>query len=406
MNRIFTLVVIALALGAGGWFAWSSFSQPTDKAQHADAKGEPEADHKEGDTHGAEGKEGEHHEEGAGHESDAKVIVLKPEQRKEAGITVDVVQPGPLPKVYRAPGEVRTNDFSTNAVTARHQAVVVERKVKVGDIVTKGQAMLRLFSAEMAEAQTAFVLAVEEQRRVQTLGRDIVAAKRFTEASGKMRETRAKLESFGLASSQIDALAATGRSNLPSGQFDIVAPQAGTVVTEDIRIGAVVEPGKVLFVVTDPGNVWVEAHISPLVAAEIESESGRVHFGDHSYDAKVVQVQQQIDETTRTIGIRLQVANAGGPLKPGLFVDAELYGKSEQVISLPTDAIVRGPDGDWTVYVENEKGQLEPREVKVLYTVGKRTAIEGVAPGTRVVTAGAFFVMAEAAKAGFDPHNH
>ena len=112
------------------------------------------------------------------------------------------------------------------------------------------------------------------------------------------------------------------------------------------------------------------------------------------------------DEATRTIGVRLQAANADGTLKPGMFVDVELYGKADQVMSVPTDAIVRGPDGDWTVYVENEKGQLEPKEIETLFTVGDRTAVKGIEPGTKVVTRGSFFVMAEAAKAGFDPHNH
>jgi RND family efflux transporter MFP subunit len=316
------------------------------------------------------------------------------------------VRPGPLPKVFRAPGEVRTNDYSTNSVTARHQAIVAERKAKLGEKVTKGQPLVGLFSAEMAEAQTAYVLAVQEYRRVQQLGRDVVAARRFNEADGKRRETRAKLETFGLASAQIDTLAANGRSDHPAGQFDIVAPQAGTIVSDDFRLGAVVEPGKVLFVITNPDNVWIEAHVSPSIATEIAGQFAKVHAGNKQIVARVVQVQQQIDESTRTIGVRLEAESADGTLKPGLFVDVELYGKAEQVMSLPTDAIVRGPDGDWTIYVENAKGAFEPKEIETLYTVGARTVISGVAPGTKVVTSGAFFVMAEAAKAGFDPHGH
>jgi len=415
MNRLLAIVAVVAALGIGGWFAWSQlYAPPAQQAAHADGDAHAEGDeHKEGEAgHADEGK----HEEGAGHAdegkegeahaSEAKVVVLKPAQRKEAGIAVEVVQPAPLPKVFRAPGEVRTNDYSTNSVTARHQAIVAERKAKLGDRVTKGQPLIGLFSAEMAEAQTAYILAVQEYGRVQQLGRDVVAARRFNEADGKRRETRAKLETFGLASLQIDGLAAKGRSDHPAGQFDIVAPQAGTIVSDDFRIGSVVEPGKVLFVITNPDNVWIEAHVSPSIATEIAGEFAKVHAGSKEIVAKVVQVQQQIDESTRTIGVRLEASSVDGVLKPGLFVDVELYGKSEQVMSLPTDAIVRGPDGDWTIYVENAKGEFEPKEVETLHTVGTRTVVSGIAPGTKVVTRGAFFVMAEAAKAGFDPHNH
>ena len=396
MNRIYLLGATGVVVAIMGFLVWSQLADATSTPPAA------EAEHAEGDAAHTEGAA----EAGGAHGSEAKVIKLSPEQRKEAGIAVEAVQPGPLPKVFRAPGEVRTNDFATNAITARHQAIIAERKAKLGDKVTKGQPLVGLFSAEMAEAQSAYILAVQESRRVQQLGRDVVAARRYDEAEARRRETRAKLETFGLASSQIDALAAKGRSDHPPGQFDIVAPQAGTIVSDEIQLGAVVEPGKTLFVVTDPSSVWVEAHVSPLVAPEILGEAAKIHIANKSLDARVVQVQQQIDESTRTVGVRLQAKNTDGFLKPGLFVDAELYGKAEQVLSLPTDAIVRGPDGDWTIYVENAKGQLEPKEVEILYTVGARSVVSGVQPGTRVVTQGAFFVMAEAAKAGFDPHNH
>lgn len=409
MMRVLGIMIVAAALAAGGWWAWSTYgvtsadSQKTADADHKEGEGD---EHAEGEKHA----EGEAHDEkaegGEGHASEAKVIDITVAQRKEAGIVVETLKPAPLPKVFRAPGEVRTNDFATNTVTARYQAVVVVRKAKLGDKVVKGAPLVGLFSSEMAEAQTAFILADEEYRRVQALGRDIVAGRRFTEADAKRRETRAKLETFGLASSQIDALARSGRSASPAGQFDIVAPQDGTIVTDDIRMGAVVEPGKTLFVITTPGDVWVEAHVSPQLAPEIVGETARVFIADRVVDARVLQVQQMIDEATRTIGVRLQANSADGALKPGMFVDVELYGKPDEVMSVPTDAIVRGPDGDWTVYVENDKGQLEPKEIETLFTVGDRTAVKGIEPGSKVVTRGSFFVMAEAAKAGFDPHNH
>lgn len=405
MSRILVMIAAVAALGTGGWFAWSNMPA----ASTGESERGHDSEHKEdeaGDGHKADASGDGERKDGEAHATEAKVVALTPAQRKEAGIVVEVAVPGPLPKVFRAPGEVRTNDYTTHTVTARYQAIVVARKAKLSDKVAKGHPLATLFSSEMAVAQTEFVLAEEEYRRVQALKRDFVPARRYSEVDTKRRETRAKLDTFGLAPEQVDALARTGRSALPSGQFDIVAPAAGTIVSDDFRLGTVVEPGKVLFVITDTDNVWIEAHVSPTIAAEVAGEFAKVHAGDRETVARVVQVQQQIDEATRTVGVRLQATGVDGALKPGLFVDVELYGKAEQVMSLPTDSIIRGPDGDWTVYVENAKGELEPKEVKVLHTVGARTVISGIAPGTKVVSRGAFFVMAEAAKAGFDPHNH
>ena len=282
------IVAVAAALAAGGWWAWSTYGVTSASSGSA-----AETEHKEGEDAHAEGEAHDEKEEGGeGHASEAKVIEITPAQRKEAGIVVESVKPGPLPKVFRAPGEVRTNDFTTNNVTARYQAVVVTRKAKLGDKVTKGTPLVGLFSSEMAEAQTAFILADEEYRRVQALGRDIVAGRRFTEAEAKLRETRAKLETFGMASTQIDALSRSGKNASPAGQFDIVSPQDGTIVTDDIRMGAVVEPGRTLFVITTPGNVWVEAHVSPSLAPEIVGETARVFVGDRPIEARVLHVQR------------------------------------------------------------------------------------------------------------------
>jgi|JI10StandDraft_1071094.scaffolds.fasta_scaffold03864_8 cobalt-zinc-cadmium efflux system membrane fusion protein len=412
MMRLLGIAIITAVAAAAGWWVLSPDRNAL-PSSHVSA----ERGHKEGDASHAEGAghdeksesgktQGTKAEDGDGHASEAKVIEITPAQRKEAGIVVEAVTPAPLPKVFRAPGEVRTNDYTTNSVTARYQAIVVTRKAKLGDRVSKGTPLVGLFSSEMAEAQTAFILAHEEYVRVQSLGRDIVAGRRFTEADAKIREARAKLETFGLATTQIDALARSGKSASPAGQFDIVAPQDGTIVADDIRMGSVVEPGKTLFVITTPGNVWVEAHVSPSLAAEIVGETARVFVAERAIEARVVQVQQIIDEATRTIGVRLQATSTDGTLKPGMFVDVELYGNADAVMSVPTNAIVRGPDGDWTIYIENAEGRLEPREIETLFTVGDRTAVKGLEAGTKVVTRGSFFVMAEAAKAGFDPHNH
>jgi len=105
--------------------------------------------------------------------------------------------------------------------------------------------------------------------------------------------------------------------------------------------------------------------------------------------------------------VRIEVANPDDRLHPGLFVDVRIAGcDTEPVLAVPAEAVLRSPDGDWMVFVEHEAGEYKPVEVEVLRTVAGRTVIDGVEPGTRVVTRGAFFLQSELAKAGFDIHNH
>ena len=76
------------------------------------------------------------------------------------------------------------------------------------------------------------------------------------------------------------------------------------------------------------------------------------------------------------------------------------------MLALPEAAVLRGPDGDWQVFIADGEDAFRPVEVEVLSTTGGLTVIEGLPAGTRVVTRGAFFLQSELAKGGFDPHNH
>ena len=67
---------------------------------------------------------------------------------------------------------------------------------------------------------------------------------------------------------------------------------------------------------------------------------------------------------------------------------------------------MRGADGDWTVFVEEETGVYQPHEVELGRSLGKWREISGIPEGEAVVMEGAFFVASQFAKGGFDPHGH
>ena len=395
-NQLLLVAPIVL-LGLGGAIVGAAHSE--DGAIQSVEAGAPATP----DEHAGEEGEGEGHAES---ESAAEAKPLTPEQMQEAGIVVEPITMQPLPKRFRAPGEVRLNNYTSSIVSPRIGGTVVQRHVTLGARVKKGDPLLRLFSAEMVEAQSAFILAVQEFSRVKDLGRDVISGRRYDEARIKLQETRTRLETYGLTAQQIDALASAGTAGPTAGEFDLIAMQDGVIVAEDFRVGEVVEPGKMVIEIGDGKTVWIEARVSAEVAAQIEGKAARFFIGENGFDATLVQIDPKLDEATRTIGVRLEAADPDGRLKPGIFVDVHLYGAATPVLSVPTEAVLRSPDGDWAVQVEQSAGVFKPQEVEVLYAVGDRTAISGLAEGTRVAVKGAFFIAAEAAKGGFDPHGH
>ena len=88
-----------------------------------------------------------------------------------------------LGEVLQAPGEVVDNAYGVTLITPRVAALVVRRHARLGDEVAAGAALVTLSSVEVAEAQGELRIAEQEWKRVESLGRDAVSGRRYTEAA-------------------------------------------------------------------------------------------------------------------------------------------------------------------------------------------------------------------------------
>jgi len=355
-------------------------------------------EHEDHDAH--ESEQGETHEEGGIH--------LTPEQQDMVGVVIETLQPRDIVNELRAPGEIQLNAYATTRVSPRIVAQIVERQARLGDGIKEGQPLITLSSVEMAQAQGDLLVAGREWQRVSKLGRDVVSEQRYTEARVAREQARARVSAYGMTEAEIKQLVASGKAELANGRFQLLASQDGTVIRDEFIVGELVEPGRVLFEISDESVLWVEARLTPDEAARIQVNARAIMvMGDYQVEGRVTQVHHALDENTRTLGVRIEVPNPDDRLHPGLFVEARIEGgSSEQVLAVPNDTVMRSPDGDWQVFVEHEPGEFEPREVDVIRTTAGLTVIGGIEPGARVVIKGAFFLQSELAKSGFDIHNH
>lgn len=358
--------------------------------------------------HGEEHGHDDEHQDEHGHEEENRVH-LNEEQRHSAGIVVEALTARPVPTEIEAPGEIRLNAYASNQVTPRIEAQIVQRHARLGEHVALGQPLVTLTSVAVAAAQGELLVASTEWQRVKKLGKKVVAERRYLEAQVAFQQAQAKLLAYGMTTKQIDQLISGNDISRADGQFTLLSPQEGTVIRDDFIVGQMVEPGVELFALTDESRLWVEARVDPEFAAQLRiGANAHVLVDDTQIDGKVIQVHHALDETTRTLAVRLEIQNPEDLLHPGQFVSARIQtGESgETALTLPLDAVLRSPDGDWQVFVEVEPGEFEPKEVELLRQVPGNVVIDGLEPGTRVVTQGAFFVQSELAKSGFAVHNH
>lgn len=410
--------LLTLALSAA-FFISSNTAFAEDKHEH-DNDGHHEAhqhqseaehdehdhDEKENEDHGNE-EHADHDEEGHGDEEhDESGVALSSTQASLANIEVQVLEPRKMDYQVYAPGEIQANGYTNYLVSPRVESVVLKRHVSLGEHVEKGQALVTLFSETVSDAQAAYREAHAEWQRVKLLGKKAVGDKRYISARSTFEATQGKLAAFGLSKQAIKDLPKKKSSVL--GVYTLNASTSGAVLSDDFHQGQLVSAGGKLMEIADEQALWVEARISPQKTLPLPTGTqALVKVAEGTFQAQVAQEAHIIDQTSRTRVIRLLVDNSAHRLHPGMFADVFFQFKTNApVLAVTEDALMRGADGDWTVFVEHEDGQFEPQEIALGRSLGEYREITGLESGTRVVTKGAFFVASQIAKGGFDPHNH
>ena len=336
----------------------------------------------------ADKERNEHDGEDAG-----DAIVMTADERVTAGVIVDRVIPRTLNETLRVPAEVVINAYKSARVTPRITAQVVARHVHLGDRVEAGQSLVTLSSVEMAAAQGALIVADREWRRVETLGRQTVSERRYTEAQVARQQALAKVVAYGMTEAQASVLMKSGNASKATGAFYLLAPQAGTVLQDDFIVGELIEPGRVLIDITDESLMWVEARIVPNTLPEIEAgAAARVSVDGVTWvKGKVIQQHHRFDETTRTRGLRIEVENVDDRLHPGQFVEAELVTfTNAPVLAVPLEAVTM-IDGLPTVFKLVESREFQIETIDAGPTIGDWVVVlAGLKDGDEIAVSGVF----------------
>ncbi|MDE0130483.1 MAG: efflux RND transporter periplasmic adaptor subunit [Gammaproteobacteria bacterium] len=336
-------------------------------------------------------QEADHDEHGE--EEEGSAISMTLDERASAGIVVEAVARRALSESLRVPGEVVVNAYRSARVTTRITAQVVARHVRLGDHVEAGRRLLTLSSVEMAEAQGELIVADREWQRVRSLGRETVSAARYSEAQVAQQQAFGKVVAYGMTEAQAVALMQSDDASRATGVFDLVAPQAGTVLQDDFIVGELIEPGRVLVDLSDESVVWVEAQTVPSALPEFDDGArARVSLDRIVWiEGTVIQRQHLLDESTRTQGFRIEVDNSDDRLHPGQFVEVEIEtGTSAPVLAVPSTAVTLVAGAPAVFRLENGM-EFHAEAIDAGPTVGDWTVIRGgLSAGDEVAVGGVF----------------
>ncbi len=400
-------VVIGLGLatcGGGG---------KAEKGERKESKGE----HEEGE---GEHEEGEH-EEG----EQAGMVKLTPEQAVTAKIAFVTVATRSVASELGATGEVTPPDDGVARIGPRLPGRITRLTRGVGDMVKKGETLALIDSPELGRAKADYIAADTTAK----VARDVADREKalFDKKISSERDWRAAEAAATLARAEKEAaelrLHTLGVSDAQLGRLKaddhfaaavaITSPIDGVVVERAAALGQMIEPADTMFLVMDLRTVWVMVDV-------YERDLGKVAIG-HRVDARVAAWRDRVfsgtiqtigavlERRSRTIKVRVVLANPDGALKPGMFATVALsgaVGEPREGLFVPATAVQRDGDGS-IVFVPVDEHEFQVRTVEV----GVRTAdwveiTRGLVAGDRVVTAGTFLLKSEARRESFGGHDH
>jgi RND family efflux transporter MFP subunit len=359
---------------------------------------------------------GEHHDpiQKTSEQHDEQAIKLSNEQIDLAEIEITTISEQEMNLSLYAPGEVKANGYTSYYVSPRVESIILQRHVTLGDEVENGQPLVTLFSESVAHAQATYRIAYADWQRVKNLNSDVVSNKNRLSAQTKYIAATSQLKAYGLSGQAIDIIVKDSSSAL--GEYTLNAQRSGAVLSDDFHQGQQIDAGETIMILADESQLWVEAKLPASETSSLPKGTiANLSIGKESYQARVIQTAHNIDSITRTRIVRLLVNNQLDQLHPGMFVDVLFQLKTKQpAIVLPQSALTRSADGDWQVFVATTNNSFTAVEVELgvalqnthIKTLEPKQEVIGLTSGIKVVTKGAFFIASQAAKSGFDIHNH
>lgn len=325
-----------------------------------------------------------------GGNSDNSSVAVSPRVQQNLGLrSAEVVEAMLAPEVS-AVGAIVWNERDQVIVQARASGFVEKLLVRATlDRVQAGQALAEIYVPEWIAAQEEFL----SVRRMQG-----------TDLAGLIDGARQRMRQVGMGETQI---AAVERSGLTQPRIAITAPIGGVVTELMAREGMAVMAGATLFRINGTGSVWAQGEVPESQAALLRPGAKVVATTPAvpgvRFTGRVQALLPDVDATTRTIKARMELANPGGRLVPGMFVQMQFSDmRGGRALVVPTEAIIQ--TGKRTlVMLALADGRFRPVDVTIGIETGGQTEItKGLQAGQRVVVSSQFLIDSEASLKGVE----
>ncbi|HJV70109.1 efflux RND transporter periplasmic adaptor subunit [Ideonella sp.] len=321
----------------------------------------------------------------------ANTLKLSTDKVQKLGVRTEPAAMRPLGRALRATGRVEPDERRIALISPRFEGYVERLHVNTtSQAVGRGQPLFEVYSPDLVTAQQEYLLAVQGARQLPA-GEAAGGMGRLADAS------LARLRNWGLSDDELATLVKTGE---PRRTLTMRSPVAGIVTEKKAFQGMRFMPGEMLYQVTDLSTVWVvadvpERDIALVRPGSLASVQLPAYPGER-FEGRITRILPTMDAATRTVPVRIELANPRGRLKPAMSAEVALQaGASAPVLTVPDSAVIDSGTRQ-LVLVRAGEGRFEPREVRL----GQRgdgvvEVLSGVREGEPVVVAANFLIDAE-----------
>jgi Cu(I)/Ag(I) efflux system membrane fusion protein len=320
-------------------------------------------------------------------------VTISPVVENNLGVKTALVTKAPLIMPVETVGNVQFDESKITHIHSRVEGWIEVLNVSAaGDPVKKGQTLYELYSPALVNAQEEYLAALRSGNK------------------NLIRASKSRLFSLGLDEKQAKRL---DKRRKVDQRVKVIAEQDGVVIDLKVRQGMHIKPSTEVLSIGSLDSVWIIGEIFERqsylvkrgqdVEVELNAMPGKIWNGTLNY------IYPQLDPKTRTLSIRVRIANADHFLKPNMLANLRVLSTNEDVsLSIPKQALIKAGnhtrvvkalgDGMYkSVLVESGfEGIVLSKSATDKTALGSRIQIlKGLKEGDRVVTSAQFLIDSE-----------
>lgn len=315
--------------------------------------------------------------------SEEGTVTINPRMQQSLGVRLAEVRKGTLAPTVEAVGTVAYNERDLAVVQARANGFVERLYVRATlDPVRKGQPLAELYVPDWVAAQ-------EEYLSARRMG--------GTRLDALVDGARQRMRLAGMTEAHIRMIESTGKVQP---RLTLTSPIAGVVAELGAREGMTVMSGAPLFRINGLDTVWVNAEVRETQASDVRVgnlvEARTPALPGKVFKGKVSAILPEVNPATRTLKARVEVANPGRQLTPGMFATVNFTPAArKEALLVPTEAVIQTGKRSVVIVAQGE-GKFAPADVEIGMESNGQTEIrKGLEAGQQIVVSGQFLIDSE-----------